>query len=103
MTIADLSWGANQDVDIDYGHLKNVGWFQKGDMLKLLPGRVYVIDRKPKVRESMAKDEAMYNEAWKNVTGVGRMTSEHIIPTDPALRDMFVQETMELRQSMDRS
>ena len=103
LTIADLSWGENQDVDIDYGHLKNVGWFQKGDMLKLLPGRVYVIDRKPIVRESMAKDEAMYNEAWKNVTGVGRMTSEHIIPTDPALRDMFVQETMELRQSMDRS
>ena len=103
LTIADLSWGENRDVDIDYGHLKNIGWFQKGDMLKLLPGRVYVIDRKPMVRESMAKDESMYNEAWKNVTGVGRMTSEHIIPGDPAMRDQFVQDTMELRQSMDRS
>ena len=102
LTIADLSWGKNQDVDIDYGHLKKIGWFNKGDTMKLLPGRVYVFDKKPMLRQSMAKDEARYGEAWKEVTGVGRMTSEHLI-SDPILRDTFVQETLDLRQSMDRS
>ena len=89
-------------VDVDYGNLKPIGWFKAGDRFTARKNRTYIVDKRPIVRESASSTEARYSEAWKEVTGVGRVSSRNLI-TDPVDREAFMYDVTQLRMSLDNS
>jgi hypothetical protein len=54
------------------------------------------------VRESASAVEARYSEAWKEVTGVGRLSPRSLI-ADPVDREAFMYDIDQLRMSLDNS
>ena len=90
------------NVDIDYGNLKPLGWFKAGDSFEIRPGRSYLIDKRPIVRESAESVQARYAEAWKEVTGVGRIGARNLI-RDAADRELFMYDVEQLRNYLDGS
>ena len=88
--------------DVDYGNLKPMGWFNKGDRFEMRKGRSYIVDRRPIVRESASSVESRYSEAWKEATGVGRLGARNLIEK-PADRELFMYEAEQLRNFLDGS
>ena len=91
-----------ESIDVDYGSLKPIGWFKAGDKFEVRNNKSYLIDKRPMVRESSSTVEARYSEAWKEVTGVGRVSSRNLI-SDPVDREMFMYDVDQLRMRLDNS
>lgn len=91
-----------EGVDIDYGNLKPIGWFKEGDKFTVRKNKSYIVDIRPIMRESSSSIEAKYSEAWKQVTGVGRIGSRNLI-ADPVDREIFMYEVDQLRNYLDGS
>ena len=91
-----------EGVDIDYGNLKPIGWFKEGDKFTVRKNKSYIVDIRPIMRESTSSIEAKYSEAWKQVTGVGRIGSRNLI-ADPVDREIFMYEVDQLRNYLDGS
>ena len=88
-------------VDIDYGNLKPM-WVKAGDRFTIRKGRTYLVDKSPIVRESASSIEAKYSEAWKQISGVGRLGARNLI-ADPVQREIFMYEVDQLRNFLDGS
>ena len=88
--------------DIDYGNLKVIGWVKKGDTFNKKKNRTYLVDKRPIVWESASSNEARYSQAWKEVTGVGRISSRNLIEND-SMREVFLSEVGELRLNLSNS
>ena len=82
---------------LNYGNLTPYRWLRKDDKgFRMHPRHTYIIDKNPMAREGAGTTEARYAEAWKQVTGVGKINSTELFP-DQVLSEQFRYDTMNLR------
>ena len=91
-----------EGIELDYGKLKPYRWVNDGERFKMRKGSTYLLDRMPMMRESASKVEAEYAEAWKQVTGVGRIDARRLT-NDEVVGELFRTATSDLRRQIDGS